>query len=383
MAEIATSATRDVTWHRERRREIVRGVAERERHSLTANLVGWLICAITAFYLPNPEAFILPLALRLGAIALTRVFAIQLRADLAAGRELDRGIFRVSISLAFAGFTWAFLLWPLFHMTPAPTAAIAIVAVTITAISLITGMLGPLKIQLAAFCLIFASTASLGMLTAPEPVTIWVPVALVTMLAGSISFSLGAAQHQLDAATMLVENRCLGDELSSALASAEFLSLHDPLTGLLNRRAIFEDPASCRTQRHLLAIDLDHFKTINDRFGHATGDRVLVATAGVLRDAVAHLPGEGHAAVRVGGEEFLVLLATEDAAIALSVAEAIRRRLERMGAGIEPETLCVSASIGLATQRPGEPIDAAYSRADASLYRAKEAGRNRVMRAAA
>lgn len=166
----------------------------------------------------------------------------------------------------------------------------------------------------------------------------------------------------------------------------EFMATHDPLTGVLNRRALFAQSKKAfeRSQRGeapmaLLMLDADHFKRINDAFGHQTGDEVLRELAQRLQDP---LPASAHLG-RYGGEEFLAVLPglTPDAAHAL--AERLREGLTRpfeagsrlADAGIERLTV----SIGMAAfQGASDTLDAMLARADAALYRAKAAGRNRV-----
>lgn len=166
----------------------------------------------------------------------------------------------------------------------------------------------------------------------------------------------------------------------------EFMATHDPLTGVLNRRALFaqSQKAFARSQRGeapmaLLMLDADHFKRINDAFGHQTGDEVLRELAQRLQGP---LPASAHFG-RYGGEEFLAVLPglTPDAAHA--VAERVREDLARpfeagsrlADAGIERLTV----SIGMAAfQGASDTLDAMLARADAALYRAKAAGRDRV-----
>ncbi|MGJ7918659.1 diguanylate cyclase [Massilia sp. LXY-6] len=163
------------------------------------------------------------------------------------------------------------------------------------------------------------------------------------------------------------------------IARARHAADHDHLTGARSRRAFFDLAARelARTLRRggplsLLLFDVDHFKRINDTYGHATGDRVLAdiveRTGAVVRsiDTVA----------RLGGEEFAVLLPDTGADTALLVAERLRGALERAPEGVIAAGYTVS--IGVATLDPGESIDAMLSRADAALYAAKAGGRNMV-----
>jgi diguanylate cyclase (GGDEF)-like protein len=159
------------------------------------------------------------------------------------------------------------------------------------------------------------------------------------------------------------------------------LAAIDPLTGLRNRRAIDEylTESLSAARRHelplsLLVLDIDHFKTFNDRLGHQAGDAILAHTGRVLAGALRTEDAIG----RWGGEEFLVVLPGSDEEGALAVTERLRRAL----ADDQPEPtqshgLLVTVTIGLAQWRH-EPIDELMSRADHALYLGKAAGRNTV-----
>jgi diguanylate cyclase (GGDEF)-like protein len=149
----------------------------------------------------------------------------------------------------------------------------------------------------------------------------------------------------------------------------------DPLTGLHNRRYVdeFLPVLLARTPAVVAMVDLDHFKRINDACSHQVGDRVLVAVAGLLRDAAA--PGF---AARLGGEEFLVVLTGLDDADAVRRLDTLRRTIaEQHWAPLTGE-LPVTVSLGAATAELGSDPSPALARADAALYAAKRGGRNRV-----
>jgi len=155
----------------------------------------------------------------------------------------------------------------------------------------------------------------------------------------------------------------------------------DPLTGLANRRSFFEEAAlagregSALKPVTVLAMDLDHFKSINDRFGHALGDRVLGMFADVLRQCVRTSDLTG----RLGGEEFVALLYDISPQRAVAVAERIRAAFAEVALDIDDHPVSATVSIGVVHSRGGT-VDLAelVEQADAALYLAKEAGRNRV-----
>jgi diguanylate cyclase (GGDEF)-like protein len=156
----------------------------------------------------------------------------------------------------------------------------------------------------------------------------------------------------------------------------------DPLTGIFNRRHmtsslefVVEQGRRRVPNNALLVLDIDHFKMINDLFGHGNGDEVLRGLVRVLSER----KRKADLMFRAGGEEFVILLIEADETTAIEVANEMRRRIEE--ANLLPGHR-VTASVGVAGQRAGESVDDWLRRADAALYRAKDAGRNRVKIAA-
>ena len=162
-------------------------------------------------------------------------------------------------------------------------------------------------------------------------------------------------------------------ELEEANAHLDRLSRTDLLTGLFNRRAMLEHLAQPGLGGSLVMVDVDHFKQINDRFGHDAGDRALVEAG----EALLRSFGEGTALARWGGEEFIAHLPT-DMELACERAEFARREVARLRAGPGGEH-ALSASFGVALLE-GD-LERALGAADAALYRAKNGGRNRVVAA--
>ncbi|MBD9419164.1 GGDEF domain-containing protein [Achromobacter sp. ACM04] len=153
-------------------------------------------------------------------------------------------------------------------------------------------------------------------------------------------------------------------------------ALTDPMTGLLNRRAmtnVLDAYAADGTSMAVIAMDLDHFKRINDSFGHMTGDKVLIALADVIRAGLR----DQDRAFRVGGEEFIALLPMRSAAQACEVAERLRTAVARR---LMPDSVGrVTVSIGVALwPQDGESAAEVIQRADEALYESKQTGRNRV-----
>mgnify|MGYP000923889906 FL=1 len=153
----------------------------------------------------------------------------------------------------------------------------------------------------------------------------------------------------------------------------------DPLTGAFNRLA-YEEHLQAEYQRWrrfgnplaLLIWDIDHFKDINDRHGHAAGDAVLRGVAEQLAGRVRVTDF----VARYGGEEFVMLLPGADCAAALDVADKLRLRVAESVFGVDGAKIAVTISCGLACFAPGDSPQSVFDRADQALYRAKNAGRN-------
>lgn len=163
----------------------------------------------------------------------------------------------------------------------------------------------------------------------------------------------------------------------------ERLSTIDELTGVFNRRHIFTVATGYMEtdirQMSVLLLDVDHFKKINDRYGHGVGDEALVALARCATHVVESEGGENSVFARVGGEEFLVLLPELDSNAAFTFGEKLRRAVELIQIPTTEGILGVTVSVGVASRTP---LDADFeklvARADAALYEAKDQGRNRV-----
>lgn len=177
-------------------------------------------------------------------------------------------------------------------------------------------------------------------------------------------------------------NQRLSAELEGLMLEREAQATHDPLTLLLNRRGFDErwvvDYAVAKRSGIpplLLMVDLDHFKRVNDQYGHTVGDSVLLAVAGVMRDSLR----VSDVLARFGGEEFVVVLPSTQLEEGLFVAERLRTDIERSTIQSENgDEISITCSIGLVEHPLDQPLNVGLKRADELLYQAKAAGRNRV-----
>ncbi|HSJ99238.1 MAG TPA: diguanylate cyclase [Myxococcota bacterium] len=185
-----------------------------------------------------------------------------------------------------------------------------------------------------------------------------------------------------------VRLRRLQVELREKNATLARLSTTDPVTGLRNRRYVSEflsvevlRAVRYHTPLAVLLLDLDHFKRVNDTHGHRVGDAVLQVVADTLRASLRATDLAG----RYGGEEFLVVLPQTDLAGGAVLAERVRVAIEETAIDVAADTaLSVTVSVGVAAlDGAAQTVEQLVERADAALYAAKDAGRNRVVSAAA
>jgi diguanylate cyclase (GGDEF)-like protein len=195
-----------------------------------------------------------------------------------------------------------------------------------------------------------------------------IPMAEITLIIGSLGF-------------ILVNMGWLAAQKDHAEFKLERLAQTDPLTGILNRRGFAEESARLLAQAAsgrrpvvLLLIDIDHFKTINDRWGHDVGDRVLVT----IGEALSATCRARDRCVRSGGEEFGLLFFDADISLALGASDHLKQRLAlslRL-----PDGQPIRFSGGITAVGPQETdLKAAFARADSALYQAKMLGRDRVV----
>ncbi|WP_347455589.1 GGDEF domain-containing protein [Acinetobacter thermotolerans] len=153
---------------------------------------------------------------------------------------------------------------------------------------------------------------------------------------------------------------------------------YDPLTGLLNRRALEQYLTKIKnqpsTQKAVLIADLDHFKQVNDQYGHTFGDLALQHVSQIFQQNIR----SSDKVIRMGGEEFLILLDQCPHAKALQIAERIRSSVENMPLQYRGQCIHLTISVGVSFFKQSDEFEHAYNQADELLYQAKNQGRNRV-----
>lgn len=174
-------------------------------------------------------------------------------------------------------------------------------------------------------------------------------------------------------------------ELQEALVESReklaFQATHDSLTGLLNRRAVFDalnkSFSKLQHQKKLLTVamcDIDHFKKVNDTYGHQTGDEILSGLAKLLENCMTKTDSVG----RIGGEEFLLVTSSQTEQAALARFEDCCKKIAKAKMKTRSGPLSVTMSFGVAFSAGRQSVDEMLSAADKALYRAKGEGRNRV-----
>ena len=214
----------------------------------------------------------------------------------------------------------------------------------------------------------------------------------------SCSYTLTIDEKQLGNLKLMRRNRFTHEELqlletllcylvyplnnASLLKQAIDQAHIDPLTQTKNRAA-FDSTVSreislaLRNDNSLSAIflDIDHFKSINDDFGHACGDMVLSVTAKLIKQCAR----DSDLVFRYGGEEFVLLLSNTDLSGAQLLAERIRKKLEHHTLAFDMDPVKITASLGIATLKSTDSLESFIQRADSAMYQAKDRGRNQVM----
>ncbi|WP_077034355.1 diguanylate cyclase [Pelomonas sp. KK5] len=303
---------------------------------------------------------------------------------------------RFVLGLAASGATWGLVGWMVPNMDLVHWSArdvfSCLVLVYVSSMMLITAAHSPrgMVAHIGALWGVAVLPAAFQREALQESLVILVAVAglLVTTLGYGrmlVRQTRRGVLAELEREQLTLNLRRVNGELEQALRQATQAASRDSLTGLLNRRALHaradyiaasrrREPGPCT----VMLLDLDHFKRINDLHGHAAGDAVLMAIAATLQGELR----EVDVVARWGGEEFLVLMPDCAVEAAMARAEQVRVAVGRTLVAALPAGYALSVSIGVAEwPLAGDLVDA-VRRADAALYRAKAAGRDRVTAAA-
>lgn len=194
-----------------------------------------------------------------------------------------------------------------------------------------------------------------------------------------LASALGEANLTINETNRKLQEK--NDALTKALEKLSMQATHDELTGLYNRRYILQrldnelqDVRRYHTPCAVAVLDLDHFKQVNDRYGHGIGDLVLKGFASRIQSELR----QGDVFARYGGEEFLLVLPMTELEAAGKLVDRLRQLVEESPIIREPVSLNIQSSFGVAQMQPNEAVHDCIARADEALYRAKEKGRNRV-----
>jgi diguanylate cyclase (GGDEF)-like protein len=177
-------------------------------------------------------------------------------------------------------------------------------------------------------------------------------------------------------ANLLYEITCIGEEI-------ERIAYADDLTGIANRRSFFEQAHELIARSlseldrvFIILVDIDHFKNINDTYGHKAGDAMLILVADVLSQSMKDISG---IVGRIGGEEFALLVIHKESAQVLDLADLILSNIRNASINARSAQISATASIGLAPHVAGADLDDTFLCADRALYLAKNTGRDRVV----
>ncbi len=350
-----------------------------------SNLVPFFLIGLCGLSIDNWQPLALIVLLAAAVLCTMWITAGKIQRDLETG-DASRATRLYQVLSVVSGGLWGAMMAPVAH-TLGTNIESMFVCIVIIASAMITCVVCA---DQRRFALPFLAGLELVLV----PVSLWhsdviglIPtIATIALVPVALTLTnVVRTQTRLIVRTQL-ENELLADQLGIALKKAEFVANRDSLTGLLNRRAFEAAAEEMRliggndARLSIILVDLDHFKSINDSYGHPMGDEVLKSTATLIQEVTGprSLIGRGDGAVaRWGGEEFILLLSNCSLNHATETAELIRARLHRERPSYWPLDMAVSGSFGIADWSEGIGLHQAISMADQAMYSAKVGGRNR------
>jgi len=348
------------------------------------NIIPFALVAICSLYLRNWGLMTTLIALNAATVLAMLLVSRRLQH---CAEEKRQFLWNVYDCLAFvSGAIWAGKMYPVMDMLGRDIVSLfvcVVIIVSIAVTSIVVASQWRTFLSFLAGVMLCLTPQTLAYFDTIGPIPLIATIGLAPALI-ALAHSM-RVQNRLIIRTQL-EKQQLADDLAHALAAAEYLANRDSLTGLYNRRA-FEDLAGrirndgAANPLSLILVDLDHFKSINDQHGHAIGDSVLKKTAELMSNAIGpfDLVGRGDgAAARWGGEEFILLLRNCPLEQAAELAEKLRESLSGLRDPSWSDGLSVTGSFGVVQWQEDSPLHMAINQADAAMYEAKNAGRNRV-----
>ena len=368
-------------------REAMRQLAVREMCAAVASPLASVLLAYTLSGQVDPQRLEWWLIAQVVFAMSSLLLAFLLRRKLDSSSARSKVVRYLMVSLTLEALTWGAA--PVFLIAADPVYNVLTLAYICVASSLALHTLclhGP-SMVLFLMCLMLPSTIS--HLTASDTLNLFMGLGALMVLGLSLFFGLISGRLAREGINASVQSAMLADQLKSnnadlrtALRAIRQMATRDPLTQAYNRRALLEFleremVAQDRGGQSLgvLLIDVDHFKQVNDTFGHLTGDDVLKA----LCHRLDNLMRGNDFLARYGGEEFVCLIHVADEQQLLAAGERIRAAVAEKPILSKPDPLHVQVSIGAAMRRRGEEGNALFARSDKALYKAKNAGRNLVM----
>lgn len=370
-------------------RALIRSLVQREYSAIYSSTGGLLVILFVAYPMKIFPTITLIALVRLLSLVCSVSLARRIQKAMHKGRDITRDLSLLSLSSAAATFSWGAFLWPLDISYDNSMASFIIILAVILAVSLqsVTNAYHRPVLHAVLAGAILAITPKIYGIYDVTGIGLGLGALVLLMIVYAYARINEARARKM--VVLQIKNRRISQRLqkanakiSEALAEAMWHAQRDPLTGLRNRRAFLDslhetlDEGQPLNGSYLCLLDIDHFKTVNDTFGHNVGDRVLKAASKVLKG----LEKQGQLLLtgRWGGEEFVILVSAANPLDAQTRLEVVRQQIGLIHETSEdwPEGLRVKASAGAAHLVEASEIDNALHAADAQLYDAKNRGRN-------
>lgn len=347
------------------------------RRALTTTPIGWML-AVWFCWGIVPHTSIVPWLGTSAVVWASSLWVLQVVIGNGSGFERYRT--HVHWVAGLDGFAWGLMAWFLMGHDPILDATLMALLCGVIAVNAQVYATYTLAYYLQIGTILGVSVLGLLLHVTDQKSATDYAAGLTVFIAIMAYYTREISKRLLEGIRLQGANASLAERLRVALQKVELDAATDALTGQGNRRALDELlkhqvalHGSSGKSLSILMLDVDFFKTINDRFGHMTGDDVLRAFSQRVRE---HLrPGD--ACARFGGEEFVVVLPGTTLEEAREVAERLRLGVAQSPLLLTP-TVQVTVSIGVATLAPNQTVGDLLATADASVYAAKNAGRNQV-----